>query len=49
MNFTQRNLESGSDDSGCVRRIKVCSIPDIFFKQICVDAKLELNFFLTQL
>ena len=25
--FTKEKLESGSDDSGCVRRIKVCSMP----------------------
>ena len=33
MNLTQRKLESGLDDSGCVRKIKVCLIPEIFFKQ----------------
>ena len=41
--LTQQKLESGSDDSGCVRRIKM--IPKVFFlNKICVDAKLDFNF-----
>ena len=32
-----RKLESGSDNLGCVRRIKVCSIPEIFL--YCVETK----------
>ena len=44
LSLTQQNLDSGYDDLGCVRRIKHCSIPEIFFNKICVDAKLELNF-----
>ena len=28
--LTKQKLGSGSDDSGCVRRIKVCSTPGIF-------------------
>ena len=37
MSFTQQKFESGSDDSRCVRRIKVCSIPEIFW--YCVETK----------
>ena len=33
ISLTQQKLESGSDDSGCVPRIKLCSIPEIFSKQ----------------
>ena len=33
----QQKLESGSDDSRCVLRIKVCSIPQIFV--YCVETK----------
>ena len=33
----QRKLESRSDDSGCVRRIKLCSIPEIFL--YCLETK----------
>ena len=33
ISLMQQKLEPGSDDSGCVCRIKVCSIPEIFFKQ----------------
>ena len=45
--LTQQKLESGSNDSGCVRRMKM--ITELFFlNEMCVDAKLELNsFFLT--
>ena len=35
--LTQQKLESGSDDSGCVCRIKLCSIPEIFL--YCVETK----------
>ena len=35
--LTQQRLESGSDDSGCVCRIKVCSMPEIFL--YCVKTK----------
>ena len=44
MNLLHRKLESGSNDSGCVPRIKLCSIPEIFLNKICVGTKLELNF-----
>ena len=48
--LTQQKLESGSDDSGCARRIKVCSIPEIFLycvetKEYCEQNEMLENFF----
>ena len=37
VSLTQQKLESPYDDSECVRRIKVCLIPEIFLH--CVETK----------
>ena len=41
--LTQQKLESGSDDSGCVCKIKVCSIPEIFLYCLYIDKRVLLT------
>ena len=50
ISLTQQKSKSGSDDLGCVHRIKLCSVPEIFLycvetKEYC-EQKEALEFFL---
>ena len=45
ISLMQQKLGSGSDNSECMHRIKVCSMPEIFLNKICLMQNLNLSFF----